>query len=184
MFRWIASGVLVAALAWAAPALASTMPRADFGGADGRYFGVGLGNGLSVSLDAAVNRQFSLGGSIGTGVLGYVEASRYDIRALYAFVPGGRRSLSIAGILGLWGGTTYPSQYLEIGVGLAYPFTSAFTGRLNLVVPFYGLLAGPYYNTWGGPAGGLELAYKFQSSLEGTIGSNGQGNLLGLKIAF
>lgn len=184
MARWIASGFFVSSLAIALPASASTMPRADFGGADARYFGVGIGNGLGVSLDVGLNRQFSLGGSVGTGVLGFVEASRYDIRAVYAFVPGGRRNLSIAGILGLWGGTTYQSQYLEIGVGLAYPFTPAFTGRLNLVVPFYGLLAGPYYNTWGGPAGGLELAYKFQSNLEGTIGSNGQGNLLGLKIGF
>ena len=184
MTRWMVPVALAACLFTALPAAASTMPRADFGGINARYFGIGIGNGLGVSLDVALNRQFSLGGSIGSGVLGTIEANRYDIRGLYAFVPGGRRNLSIAGILGLWGGTSYSTQYLEVGVGLAYPFTPLLTGRLNLVVPFYGLLAGPYYNTWGGPAGGIELAYKFQPHLEGTIGSNGQGNLLGLKLDF
>lgn len=184
MARWIIPVILLTSVGIALPAAGSTMPRSDFGGADTRYFGVGFGNGLGVSLDVGLSRQFSLGASIGTGVLGYFEASRYDIRAMYAFVPGARRNLSIAGIVGFWGGTSYPAQYIEIGLGLSYPFTSVFTGRLNLVVPFYGLLGGPYYNSWGGPAGGLELAYKFQAHVEGTIGSNGQGNLLGLKLDF
>lgn len=179
-------------LAIALPAAASTMPRADMAGHDDRYFGVGIGNGLSVSLDAPLNRQLTLGGSIGTGVLWDNTLARYDVRAVYDFVNGGRRNLSIAGILGVWGTNPpfinpYGTQgwpVLEVGFGLAYPFTRRLTGRLNLIVPYYGSIAGPYYYFFSGPAGGAELAYAFTPAVEGTIGVNGQGNLLGLKMNF
>ncbi|MNX83720.1 hypothetical protein D3C86_1154940 [compost metagenome] len=179
---------VAAACMVALPALASTMPRADIAGKDSRYFGLGIGNGLSASVDFALNKDVTLGASLGTGLY-QAEYSRFDIRLLYDFVNGGRRNLSVAGIIGLWGGSRWGSAYsfapgIEIGFGLAYPFTRELTGRLNLVVPYYGLSGGPYYDLFGGPSGGVELAYKFQPHIEGTIGSNGQGNLLGLKLNF
>lgn len=172
----------------ALPASASTMPRADIAGKDARYFGLGIGNGLSASVDFGLSKDATLGASLGTGFY-QAEYSRFDIRLLYDFVNGGRRGLSVAGIIGLWGGSRWGQAYsfapgIEIGFGLAYPFTRQVTGRLNLVVPYYGLTGGPYYDLFGGPSGGVELAYKFQPHVEGTIGSNGQGNLLGLKLNF
>jgi len=191
MKRLIPHALLASLAGLAQSAGASTMPRADLGGRN-NYFGIGLGNGVSASVDLGLTRQLTLGGSIGTGLLGYSEPNRYDIRLLYDFIAGGRHNLSVAGIIGLWGGSYWSwantpfnlAPGIEVGVGLAYPFTPRFTGRLNLVVPYYGITGGPYYNYWGGPSGGLELAYKFQPHLEGTLGTNGQGNLLGLKLDF
>lgn len=179
---------LTASCLFALPAAASTMPRADMAGKDARYFGLGIGNGLSASVDVGLSKDVTLGASLGTGLY-QGEYSRFDVRMLYDFVNGGRRGLSVAGILGLWGGSRWGTAYslapgVEIGFGLAYPFTRQLTGRLNLVVPYFGLAGGPYYDLFGGPSGGVELAYKFQPHIEGTIGSNGHGNLLGLKLNF
>lgn len=187
---------LAAALVWlclaSSPVLASTLPRADIGGQDARYFGLGVGNGLSVSVDVPLNASLTLGASLGTGLFGGAFPTEYDLRVVYDFVRGAAHGLSIAGVVGVWGapgaaGFTGPfglSPGLEVGFGLAYPFTPQLTGRLNLMVPYYGLFAGPYYMGFGGPSGGLELGYRFRRYLEATLGSNGHGNLLGLKMDF
>lgn len=171
------------------PAEASTMPRADLGGKDARYFGIGVGTGLSVSVDVPVIPKMTLGGSLGTGWWGGADAQLYDLRMVYGFVEGGRKDLSIAGILGIWGASRFASfaglaPGLEVGFGLAYPITHLLTVRLNLLVPYYGFAGGGVYDFFGGPAGGLELAYKFRPFLEGTAGFNGHGNGLGLKLNF
>lgn len=178
----LATGVL------ATPALASTLPQADFP-ANRRLLGIGAGSdNVSVSLDVPLSTALSIGGSVNLPGVG-IGTSRliYDVRGLYQFIDGGRRNLSIAGILGFWGTHWYGGGFtnnLELGFGLAYPFTQQITGRLNLIVPYYGILEGPYYFTLGGPAAGLEIAYLFNPQIEGTLGVNGQGGLLGLNIRF
>lgn len=161
----------------ALPAQASSMPKADF---DRNTFGLGLGNGVSLSLDFPINRDLSLGGSLSAP--GFV-ASNFDFRLLYKLLHGGRSNLTLALLAGVQAygprfGTI--SGYAPmIGVGLAYPFTPQLTGRLNVVAGFGGI--------WGwnslGPSG-IELAYRFTPSLEGTIGANGRGDFLGLKLSF
>jgi hypothetical protein len=68
-----------------------------------------------------------------------------------------------------------------IGVALAYAFTPQLTGRLNVAAAF-ATTAGFGFN--GTRASGIELGYKFTSNLEGTIGANGRGDFIGLKLSF
>ncbi len=184
----LASLAILGALAL--PAGASTLPRADLTSPDMRYFGIGVGHALSVSADFAVTPSWTLGASLGSGFWNDPEPYRYDVRAVYAFVNGGRTALSIAGILGIWGGTAFQNPYNlghlpvpEVGFGLSFPY-QAFIARLNLIVPYYGQVAGPYFYMFGGPAGGLEIAYRVRPYMEATLGINGQGNYLGLKLDF
>ncbi|MGE5707435.1 MAG: hypothetical protein ACM3YO_03805 [Bacteroidota bacterium] len=178
----------LAVLLLATPAAASTMPKVDFNSAV-RYFGLGLGNdNLSASLDVPIAGNFMLGGSIGLpGLFGITSPyPLWDLRGVYQFVDGARRDLSIGGIAGLWGGRWFNDQFthLELGFGLAYPFTPQLVGRLNLMVPYYGSQPGPYYFGFGGPAAGAEIGYTFNYKVDGTLGVTGQGTLLGLSIRF
>lgn len=96
--------------------------------------------------------------------------------------------LSLSGILGVWGTSRFDdfnkSRWagLELGVGLAYRFTPQLTGRLNLVPGLIYPFGPGRFTDYYAPAGGIELAYRFSSSLEGTIGYNGQGDILGLRF--
>ena len=164
--------------ATALPAQASSMPKADF---DRNTLGLGLGNGFSLSLDFPVNRELSLGGSISAP--GFVS-NNFDLRLLYKLLNGGRSNLTLALLAGVQAygprfGTISTYQPM-VGVGLAYPFTSQLTGRLNLVAGFGG---GAFGLTSMGPSG-IELGYRFTPNLEGTIGANGRGDFIGLKFAF
>lgn len=190
MLRTVATVAMLGALAL--PAAASTLPRADITGRDMRYFGLGVGHALGVSADVAMGPQWTLGASLGSGFWNDWEPYRYDARAVYSFVNGGRTGLSIAGILGLWGGTgQFQNPYglgrapvPEVGFGLAYPFTPDLVARLNLIVPYYGQIPGPYFYMFGGPSGGLEVGYRVRPYLEATVGVNGQGSYLGTKLDF
>ncbi|HBN07959.1 MAG TPA: hypothetical protein DD435_04690 [Cyanobacteria bacterium UBA8530] len=171
------------------PAEASTLPQADFY-SNLRYFGLGAGNdNVAASLDLPFSDELMFGGSIslpGFG-LGYARIPLWDVHGVYQFVDGGKHDLSIAGIFGAWGGSRWSGDSftnLELGFGLAFPFTNRLTGRFNLIVPYYGTIPGPYYYTFGGPASGAELGYLFSSKLEGTLGVNGHGSILGLTIRF
>lgn len=163
--------------ATALPAQASSMPKADF---DRNTLGLGLGNGVSLSLDFPVNRDLSLGGSLSAP--GFA-AGNFDLRLLYKLIKGGRSNLTLALLAGVqaYGARfgTITSYQPMVGVGLAYPFTSQLTGRLNLVAGF----GGAFGLTSLGPSG-IELGYRFTPNLEGTIGANGRGDFLGLKFAF
>lgn len=177
--------------AFALPANASTLPRADITSRDMRYFGLGVGHALSVSADVALGPQWTLGASLGSGLWNDPEPYRYDVRTVYSLVNGGRAGLSIAAILGLWGGGAFQNPYNlgnlpvpEVGFGLSYPFTRDFVGRLNLIVPYYGQIPGPYFYMFGGPSGGAEVGYRVRPYMEATVGVNGQGNYLGLKLDF
>lgn len=161
-------------LALASPAAASSMPKADF---NRPSFGLGFGNGLSLALDFPLSRDFSLGGSLNATYF-YTRSSSFDLRGLYKLMHGGPLSLDLLGGVAAYSYGTYNFNTLEpfIGVALAYPFTSQLIGRLNVAVGVFGR---GYY----GPSG-LELAYKFTPTLEGTIGANGRGDVLGLRLSF
>ena len=162
---------------------ASTMPKAE---ADRSSFAIGIGP--SISFDGLLAPHLTLGGSLGLPFL--VEGTnrvtgRYDVRVTYEFLQQGAFSLS--GLFGVWGNVrfddTSKSRWagLELGVGLAYKFTPQLTGRLNLV-PGFSYPFGTGANDFFPPAGGFELAYRFNQGFEGTIGYNGQGDILGLRF--
>jgi len=167
-----------------ASAEASTMPKAEVDRSS-----ISIGIGPSVSIDGKIGPVTSLGGSLGLPFLVDGGSSgRYDIRLTHKFLQQNRFSLS--GIFGVWGNVRFDepsrSRYvgLELGLGMAYQFTPQLTGRLNLVpgftFPFSPGRVVDYYP----PAGGFELAYRFNSGLEGTLGYNGQGDILGLRFTI
>ncbi|MDB5096896.1 MAG: hypothetical protein JWM80_1317 [Cyanobacteria bacterium RYN_339] len=156
----------------ATPAAASTMPKADFGGSP--VLGLGLGYGVGVSIDAPVAPQLSLGVA---AHFAYFNTVHGDVRLLYKLLHGGGGlTLDLLGGVGygglLSGGGYNPSPF--VGVALAYPFTHQLTGRLNVGI-------NPL-SPAGTTASGIELGYKFSNTLEGTIGANGLGDVLGLKL--
>ena len=175
--------VLAGVLATASPAQASLLPGADFRD-DRRVVGVGLGYGGGASLDVGLGKGMLAGFS--AAQLLSPPGSRIDLRLLYRFIDGEGKGLSIAGIFGLWGDTGFRSgpfpfmPPIEGGFGIAYPLTSRLTARLNLVVPLF--TPQRAFDSFGGPSAGLEMGYRFLPSLEGALGLNGQGNLLGIKF--
>lgn len=187
MKTWSALGTLVglAAALSCGPALASNLPGADFTPTE-RAVGVGIGYGGGLSVDAALNNGMLIG--LSAARLAAPLGNRFDMRLLYKFINGEDNGLSIVGILGLWGDTGFagsPFPFLppiEGGFGLAYPVTKQLTGRLNLVVPLFVPIRA--FDIFGGPAAGLEVGYKFRPAIEGTLGFNGQGNLIGMRMRF
>lgn len=180
----LASLALAISCLTAGGAQASTMPKAEV---DQSSFVFALGP--SIAFDFKLAPQVSLGGSLGLPFLveGFNNGvnSRYDVRVVYRFLQQGGFSLS--GIFGVWGSANFNDTTrsrwagLELGLGLAYKFTPQLTGRLNLAggYNFFGSRLG--FNDYYPPASGFELAYKFNSNLEGTLGYNGQGDVLGLR---
>lgn len=161
----LAASILAASLFTSGPALASTMPKADFGGSP--TLGLGVGYGVGVSIDAPISPLLSI------GIAGHFNRFSQvygDARLLYKLVHGGG-GLTLDLLAGAgYGGGIDPF----IGVALAYPFTNRLTGRLNVGI---NPLAYTSYS-----ASGLELGYKFSNTLEGTIGVNGLNDVLGLKL--
>jgi hypothetical protein len=168
----LAASVMAATLLVSSPALASTMPKADFGGSP--VLGLGVGYGVGVSFDAPVSSQLSLGVA---GHFAYFNTVHGDLRLLYKLLHGGG-GLTLDLLAGAgYGGVPSANAYAFspfVGVALAYPFTNRFTGRLNVGI-------NPL-NPGGVTASGIELGYKFSNTLEGTIGGNGLGDFLGLKL--
>lgn len=172
----------LAMLAVSLPAVASTMPKAE---ADRSSIAIGLGP--SVSFDSLIAPKLTLGASLGLPFLvSGANSGRYDVRANYKFLQQGAFSLS--GILGVWGNVRFDkpsaSRYvgLELGVGLSYRFTPELTGRLNIVPGFTFPFNSAYFVDYYPPAGGFELAYRFNPGFEGSIGYNGQGDVIGLRF--
>ena len=178
--RSIVLGLLLAA-GLGAPALASSLPVAE---ADRTSISIGFGP--SVAFDANIAPHMLLGGSIGLPFLvSGTESGRYDVRVTYEFLQQG--AFSLAGIFGVWGSVNFVTPSfsrwvgLELGVGLAYRFTPQLTGRLN-IVPGFGFPFGAGFRDFYPPAGGFELAYRFTPGFEGSLGYNGQGDILGLRF--
>jgi opacity protein-like surface antigen len=163
-------------LAMAGPAFASSMPKADFGRAN--TFGLGVGYSASISLDFPVGGNLSLGGAF---TFQSFRSNIIDLRLMYKLLSG-KPSLGLLGGVQLSGPSlgNFSVYTPFIGVGLAYPFTNKLTGRLNLAAAI-GVGGGAFSGT---TASGIELAYEFTPQLEGTIGANGRGDFLGLKLSF
>ncbi len=181
-YRFNALIVSMALLAVSLPAAASTMPKAEV---DRSSIAIGLGP--SVSFDSLIAPKLTLGGSLGLPFLvSGGNSGRYDIRANYKFFQQGAFSLS--GIFGVWGNVNFNSPSLsryvglELGVGLSYRFTPELTGRVNIVPGFTFPFNSARFVDYYPPAGGFELAYRFNPGFEGTIGYNGQGDVLGLRF--
>jgi hypothetical protein len=166
----------VSALLAGLPAQASSMPKADFARPN---LGIGLGNGVSVSVDFPVSREFSLGASVG---FPRFNSGGVDVRGLYKLLQGHSDSrLDLDLLLGVQAfglGSNVPAFAPFAGVALAYPFTSRLTGRLNLAYALESV-----YSFYDQPSG-IELGYRFTPTLEGTIGASGRGDVLGLNLAF
>lgn len=168
----------IATLAMTAPAFASSLPQADF---SRNNLGLGIGNGVSVSLDFPVSSMLSLGGAFSAQNF---NANTIDLRGLYKLIPGGtgKLTLDLLGGVQIYGNTFGAFNFFDpfVGVALAYPFAPRLNGRLNIAGSFN--TSGAGFN--GTRASGFELAYQFTPTLEGTIGANGRGDFLGLNLNF
>lgn len=166
------------------PAQATTIPKAD-----GNFNNLSIGFGPSLSADFNLDLETTLGFSLASPVyfdVGDFGITRYDVRVnhqLYRY-----RSFTLSGIVGLWGDANLINSKavsplgLEAGVGLAYSFTPELTARLNIVPGFAFFKRSGVLRDFIPPANGFELGYKFNPNLEGTIGFNGNGDILGLRI--
>lgn len=163
------------AVATALPAQASSMPRADFGSRP--TLGLAVGNGLSIGLDVPLSQAVSLGASFNAG-FAWTRNTNIDIRLLYKLVSAdrGRFQLDLlAGAQGYGPGSfTFSTFEPIVGVATAYDLTPQLSLRGNLAT---GLV-----NRGGVGPSGIELGYRFSPTLEGTIGANGRGDVIGLKF--
>lgn len=165
---WCALGSL------AASAQASTLPRADF---DRRpVLALGGGQALGISFDTPLNSNWSVGAALGSRAF---VGARVEFRSLYR-------------LIGLEPQAMYQLAWMA-GAQAAGP---AF-GRLDTVAPLLGVvgayqplpqwvlrasLAGAYPSSEPWRASGIELSYRYSPSLELTVGYNGRGDVLGLKL--
>jgi hypothetical protein len=169
------------------PSFASTMPDADI------TQKIGIGTGPSVSIDFKLNPKTSLGFSLGSPFYkGLFVTGNYDLRLLYKFID--QNKFALSGLIGLAGDQPFVQNRdgspfgIEAGIAMSYQFSSQFSGRLNVVggLPLfrYGNFGTFGFYNYLAPASGIELGYKFNKNIEGTIGVNGQGDVLGLNIMF
>ena len=171
--RFIALCTLLAALLAPPPALASTLPRADFRARP--VLGIGGGQAIGLAFDAAIDEQLAFGAAIGSRAWLGANASA---RVLYRFWQAGRDPLSVCALLGAQAAGPAFQTLTEVepvaGLVAAYPITPEWTVRAVLAAGLFG-------NELLRPAG-IEVAYRFHPRLEVTIGFNGRGDLAGLKL--
>lgn len=160
-------------------AFASTLPSANV---SERTLGIGLGP--SLSFDSPLASNVGLGVSASSPFIfnrAFVMPT-FDVRVRVQLLKAPLDLSILAGVVANtntavkspWGVPVGP----ELGVCLGYDFTPQLVGRLN----FVGGLGFGGIGGFGAPASGLELGYRFSDQIEGTIGANGNGDFLGLKI--
>lgn len=186
-------GIALGVVGAAGPAMASSLPRVDFGTSPSVGLGFGANQALqaggSLSVDVPVGQDFLVGGALSSTITGGIV---YDARALYRFVEGDNEGPSIAAMVGIWGSPGLTRFQLPIsaaplvGFGLAYPITPQFDIRLNLAYsPFFNYGPSEFLGFIGGPPGtGIEVGYQIMPNIEATLGINGRGDLLGLNMTF
>jgi hypothetical protein len=160
-------------LALMAPhAAASTLPAAD---GSGTVLGTGVGNGVGVSVDGRLSGDTRLGVSLGMSLpLGLVP--NYELRLAHRVRTGtGRLDLALMG--GAFGAGAAMPLGAELGAGLAYELVPRLTGRVNVLIGT-NFVSGVMFT----PSSGAELGFAFTPRLEGTLGYNGRGEVLGLRI--
>ncbi|MDB5096869.1 MAG: hypothetical protein JWM80_1290 [Cyanobacteria bacterium RYN_339] len=178
----------------ATEALASSLPRADFG--DRPILGVGLGGnrtwsaGGSLALDMPVYPGLALGGALNTTLAGGLN---YDLRGTYRFVDGSQLTPAVAAIAGVWGAPGLAGFSSPLGVApylgfaLAYPINDRINLRLDLTyAALYDYAKGGETLLFlgGPPSSGLEVGYKFLPNVEATLGINGRGDFVGANLSF
>jgi hypothetical protein len=78
-------------------------------------------------------------------------------------------------------GSGYATDHLDAGLGFEWPILDPLTARLNLA----GRIVGARHtNLFSGTLSGVELAWRFTRHAEVTFGSNGFGNVVGLKLGL
>ena len=184
MKRLIAS-IVVTALTVSLPSYASTLPTAEI------TQKIGIGTGPSVSADFRINPKTSFGFSLGSPFYrGLFLSGTYDVRLLHKFVD--QNNFALSGVIGVAGDQAFSGNLgsapfgIEAGLALSYEFFPKLTGRLNAVGSIPLFRSGPVFNIFSfvAPASGAEIAYQFNSTIEGTLGANGQGDILGINIKF
>lgn len=166
-------------------AQASTMPGAV--PPEGARLGTGFGTGVSVSLDAALAPNWQAGVALRTSSLEVWGAQGLVFRGGYT-LPTHLSKLRVA-ILAETGwswletaaGAGYAPDHLDAGLGLEYPLLDRLTARLNLAARLVGTQIRPPFS---GTLAGVELAWSFTRHAEVTFGSNGFGNVVGLKLGL
>lgn len=167
-----------------APALASSLPRADQNGQT-----LSLGSAPSLAADFSLTPQWAAGFSLAMpfyyGSFGFL---RYDLRSSYVLLE--KDALTLRGIAGFYGDVNTQSQStlqlapfgIQAGIGLSYRFNEFFTGRLNIAAG----ISFPRATGLGlfPPIGGLELAFRPYQNFEASVGFNGNGDILAISYLF
>ena len=172
---WIVVGTVLLVLA---PVQSdASIPDADIHQGMNRA-GFGMISGAYGHADFGISERSAIGGYFGTdpndlffgdfdaGDRAFTSNTVVGGHYMYQFVEGGERSPSISGIFGAF--ANRDGLRPELGFGLSYPLGARLTGRANVVC---------------GPSWGVELGYRFNAGVEGTIGVTGMG-LLGLGFRF
>lgn len=165
-------------LGMARPVAASSLPQGQMEG----QTVVGLGLGPAGGVDFQINK-LSLGFSLGTSFFKFSQATA-DIRLLYEFF---RDPFSLALVVGVVGDTSFgrfaPGIAPEVGVAITYFFIPGkLVLRVNAVASIPVGASGRFFGGFFAPAGGIELGYRFNSRLEGTLGFTGHGEFIGLRV--
>jgi hypothetical protein len=172
---WIAAALTLALLAPARSG--ASIPDADIHqGVNSAGFG--MISGAYGHADFGISERSAVGGYLGTDpndlFFGDFDAGDRSFNSntvvgghyMYQFVEGGEHSPNVSGIFGAF--ANRDGLRPELGFGLSYPLSDRVTGRANVVY---------------GPSWGFELGYRFNPSVEGTIGVTGMG-MLGLGFRF
>jgi hypothetical protein len=174
----LAAALLLAALALLAPALSqASIPDADIQ-PHVNQGGFGMITGVYGRADFGLDERSAIGGYFGTdpndvyfndfgaGDHRFSSDALVGGHYMYQFVEGGVNEPNVAGIFGAFANRS--GLRPELGVALSYPFDARWTGRANVVY---------------GPSWGFEMAYRFNPTVEGTIGVTGLG-LIGVGFRF
>ena len=174
----LVAGLLMAAALLLAPAISlATIPDADIR-PHVNTGGFGMITGVYGRADFGLDERSAVGGYFGTDpndlYFGGFDSGDHRFSSntlvgghyMYQFVEGGEREPNVAGIFGAFANRAGVRP--ELGVALSYPFDARWTGRANVVY---------------GPSWGFEMAYRFNQTVEGTVGITGMG-LLGVGFRF
>lgn len=182
---------------------ASTIPKPDLKSND-----ISLGTGPSLSTDIKITPQLNIGGSFSLPLrFAFVKPEffgvfQYDLRSSYLLYE--RNSLTITAIGGIWGNGNLFGTFgkdkdikgnskvaeplapvgIELGFGITYQFTIDLALRINIVPGFSFSQNSELARGLFPPAAGIELGYRLRPGIEGTVGLNGNGDIIGLHITI
>jgi len=163
---------------WSLPSVASSLPAADrpnsrinFGSAPG--FGVDYALDQRSSLGVNVAAPFYFSPDFGT--------SRYSLHTVYQVLNENGVYMGI--VAGIYGDVYFPDLKrhsplaIQGGAAFSYDLNQKLRLRLN-IVPGISLQLPPEGWVFFPPAGGFELAWQITPHIEGSLGFNGNGDIL------